>query len=148
MDTFSSVDLLLIEDNQADAELTMRALRRGPSMNQVIRLRDGLEALQYLYAEGPFEGQLPRLPKLILLDLQMPRMNGIDALKRLKSDLRTQSIPVIILSASANPDDAQECLAYGATSYLVKPLKMEAFAEVIRKLQLDWAEAIRSRTSE
>ena len=147
MDTFSSVDLLLIEDNQADAELTMRALRRGPSMNQVIRLRDGLEALQYLYAEGPFDGQAPRLPKLILLDLQMPRMNGIDALKRLKSDMRTRSIPVIILTASANRKDSEECYAYGASGYLVKPIEMNAFGAAIRQLELAWAATSSARSA-
>jgi two-component system response regulator len=137
MSTLSSVDLLLIEDNQADAELTMRALRKGPTMNQVIRLRDGLEALQYLYAEGAFAGQTPRYPKLILLDLQMPRMNGIEALKRLKSDMRTHAIPVIILSASANRADAEECSAYGASGYLVKPIEMTAFENAVRQLNLD-----------
>ncbi len=144
MTTLYSVDLLLIEDNQDDAELTMRALRKGPSMNQVIRLRDGLEALQYLYAEGPFEGQTPRFPKLILLDLQMPQMNGIEALKRLKSDMRTRSIPVIILSASSNRADAQECYAYGASGYLIKPIEMSAFEDATRQLQLDWTAAPRT----
>ena len=129
-------EILLVEDNDADAELTVRALRQGNLVNVIQRVRDGLEALEYLFSQGPFEHRAGGLPTLILLDLRMPRVDGIEMLQTLKSDKLTESIPVIILTSSTDElhrADAERL----DVSYVLKPLRHADFAQVAARMGLD-----------
>ena len=129
-------EILLVEDNDADAELTLRALRQGNLVNVIQRVRDGLEALEYLFSQGPFEHRAGGLPTLILLDLRMPRVDGIEMLQTLKSDKLTESIPVIILTSSTEElhrADAERL----DVSYVLKPLRHADFAQVAARMGLD-----------
>jgi two-component system response regulator len=129
-------EILLVEDNDADAELTLRALRQGNLVNVIQRVRDGLEALEYLFSQGPFEHRAGGLPTLILLDLRMPRVDGIEMLQTLKSDKLTESIPVIILTSSTDElhrADAERL----DVSYVLKPLRHADFAQVAARMGLD-----------
>lgn len=136
----NTVDLLLVEDNANDAELTIRQLKKNNMANNLIHLKDGEEALEFIFATGKFANQselLPR-PKIILLDIQMPKVNGIEVLQKIKSDPRTQSIPVVILTSSKEDPDIQKCYAFGVNSYIIKPVNFESFAEAIKNLGFYW----------
>jgi two-component system response regulator len=139
MDEFGAVDILLVEDSDADAEMTTRALRKGGLVNRLVRVRDGVEALEFVFREGPWSTRGSTQPKLILLDLKMPRLGGIDELRRLKSDQRTQTLPVVILTSSAEEQDIVESYNLGVNSYLVKPVEFAAFVELIAQLGMYWA---------
>jgi two-component system response regulator len=139
MDDFEAVEILLVEDSDADAELILRALRKGGVVNQVMRLRDGVEALEFVFREGAFNQRRGRQPRLIMLDLKMPRLGGIDVLSRLKTDERTRMIPVVVLTSSAEEQDVAEAYRLGVNSYLVKPVDFAAFTSVITKAGLYWA---------
>jgi len=134
------VDLLLVEDNAHDAELTIRQLRKNNMANSLYHAKDGEEALEFLFGTGKFAGQrdLMQSPKIILLDIQMPKVNGIEVLQRIKSDPRTQTIPVVILTSSKEDPDIQKCYSLGANSYIVKPVNFESFAESIKNLGFYW----------
>lgn len=138
MDESEAVDILLVEDSDADAELTIRALRKGSLVNK-LRVRDGVEALEFVFREGPFRQRGGGQPKLILLDLKMPRLGGIDVLRRLKSDPRTKVIPVVMLTSSAEERDIAESYLLGVNSYLVKPVNFLTFTDVIAQAGLYWA---------
>ena len=101
MDEFAAVDILLVEDSDADAEMTARALCKGNVINKVVRVRDGVEALEFVFREAAYSGRGAGQPKLILLDLKMPRLGGIDVLRRLKSDATTRTLPVVMPTSSA-----------------------------------------------
>jgi two-component system response regulator len=139
MDDFGAVDILLVEDSDADAEMTTRALRKGGLVNRLVRVRDGVEALEFVFRQGPWSTRDSTQPKLILLDLKMPRLGGIDVLRRLKSDPRTQALPVVMLTSSAEEQDIVESYNLGVNSYLVKPVEFPAFIELVRQLGMYWA---------
>lgn len=133
------VEILLIEDNQHDAELTIRALKKNNLVNNLVHLKDGVEALDFLFAEGPYqERSSDNTPKVILLDLKMPKLNGIDVLKRLKADERTKKIPIVVLTSSKEDPDIKTCYDLGVNSYVVKPVNFEAFAKAVNELGLYW----------
>ena len=139
MDDSVAADILLAEDSDADAELTLRALRKGNLLNKIVRVRDGVEALEFVFREGPWSTRGSTQPKLILLDLKMPRLGGIDVLRRLKSDHRTQALPVVMLTSSAEEQDIAESYNLGVNSYLVKPVEFPAFVELVAQLGMYWA---------
>jgi len=136
----NSIDLLLVEDNINDAEMTIRQLKKNNMANNLIHVKDGEEALAFIFGTDKFEGQiaLPNHPKLILLDIQMPKVNGIEVLQKLKSDPSTRSIPVVILTSSKEDPDIQQCYALGVNSYIIKPVNFDRFCEAIRSLGLYW----------
>ena len=132
-------DILLVEDNMHDAEMTIRALKKNNLVNNLIHVKDGAEALDYIFAEGSFlERDISNIPKVILLDLKMPKVGGIEVLKRLKSDERTKKIPVVILTSSKEDPDIKICYDLGASSYVVKPVEFDEFVKTIGDLGLYW----------
>ena len=131
------MEILLIEDNDNDAELTLRALEEYRLSNLVRRLADGQEALDYLFATEA-EGDNQRLPQLILLDLKLPRVNGLQVLQAIKADPRTKAIPVVVLTSSTEEPDVQACYQLGVNSYIVKPVEFEKFIESVKNLGLYW----------
>ena len=138
MDDYEAVEILLVEDSDADAELIIRALRKSSLVNKVVRLRDGVEAIEFVFREGAFSRRSGGQPRLILLDLKMPRLGGIDVLRRLKSDQRTQTLPVVMLTSSAEEQDIAESYHLGVNSYLVKPVEFPAFVELVARLGMYW----------
>ena len=139
MDDFEAVEILLVEDSDADAELIIRALRKSSLVNKVVRLRDGVEAIEFVFREGAFRQRRGGQPRLILLDLKMPRLGGIDVLRRLKADERAKLIPVVVLTSSAEEQDVTDSYKLGVNSYLVKPVEFSAFTSVITQTGLYWA---------
>jgi two-component system response regulator len=138
-DEFEEVDILLVEDSDADAEMTIRALRKGSVVNRLVRVHDGVEALEFVFREGAFTERSGGRPKLILLDLKMPRLGGIDVLRRLKADAATKTIPVVMLTSSAEERDIVESYHLGVNSYLVKPVNFSMFTDVVSQAGLYWA---------
>jgi len=133
------IEILLVEDSASDAQLTIRALTKNNIDNKLLHLRDGAAALDYLFAEGEYAGrQAGNPPRVILLDLKMPKVGGIDVLRRMKSDARTQKIPVVIISSSKEDPDIQECYRLGANGYVVKPVEFDAFYQAIANLGFYW----------
>ena len=129
-------DILLIEDNLADAELALRALLKNHITNSILHLKDGEEACNFLFSpEGNFNGHLP---KLILLDLKLPKVDGLQILKRLKTDVHTQFIPVVMLTSSRQEQDVIESYKLGANSYVTKPVEFDKFMAVVSELGLYW----------
>jgi two-component system response regulator len=139
VDEFDAVEILLVDDNDADAELVVRALRKSHVANKVARLRDGVEALEFLFREGAFGQRRGAQPRLVLLDLKMPRLGGMDVLRRLKADERTRAIPVVVLTSSAEKQDLADSYQLGVNSYLVKPVEFSAFSGVVTQTGLYWA---------
>ncbi len=139
MDEFEAVEILLAEDSDADAELIARALRKGNIVNRVVRVRDGVEALEFVFREGAFKERRGNQPRLILLDLKMPRLTGLDVLRRLKADAAARLIPVVVLTSSAEEQDVMESYKLGVNSYLVKPVAFADFTNVIGQTGLYWA---------
>jgi len=139
VDDYEAVEILLVEDSDADAELIVRALRKSNVVNKVVRLRDGVEALEFVFREGAFSERRGAQPRLILLDLKMPRLGGIDVLRRLKADDKEKVIPVVVLTSSAEERDVVESYQLGVNSYLVKPVEFSAFTSVINQTGLYWA---------
>ncbi len=136
---YKDVDILLVEDNPHDAELTLRALKKHNLANQVYVARDGEEALDFLFATGPSSSGIKcnRL-KVILLDLKLPKVSGLEVLQKLKSDERCRTVPVVVLTSSQEDQDIQECYKLGVNSYVVKPVEFEAFAKTVADLGLYW----------
>ena len=139
MDNFETVEILLVEDSDADAELILRALRKGNIVNRVIRVRDGVEALDFVFREGTYKDRHGEQLRLILLDLKMPRLSGLDVLRRLKADDKAKQIPVVVLTSSAEEQDVAESYKLGVNSYLVKPVAFADFTDVITHTGLYWA---------
>jgi len=135
-----SIDILLVEDNLDDAELTIRELRKNNMANNLFHVEDGEQAIDFIFAKGKFKGvrEVSYPPKMVLLDIQMPKVNGIEVLKMMKSDEATKSIPVIILTSSKEHPDIQKCYALGANSYIVKPVNFDAFSSAIKNLGFYW----------
>ena len=138
MKDYEHVQILLVEDSAQDAELTRRALSRHHVANEVDWVRDGVEALDYLFCEGSYAGRDSGPPKLVLLDMKMPRMDGLQVLERLKGDPRTRAIPVVMLTSSREESDLVESYALGVNSYIVKPVDFEQFAEVVSQVGMYW----------
>ena len=137
--TPSELDILLVEDTPADAELALRALRSQNLSNPVHVARDGEEALDFLFCRGAF-GQrgFDRPPKLVLLDLKLPKVDGMEVLRQLKADPRTKAIPVVVLTSSREERDLVESYQLGVNSYIQKPVDFDQFREVVRQLGLYW----------
>ena len=135
---YKDVEILLVEDNPHDVELTLRALKKHNLANNVHEARDGQEALDYIYATGSFSGVKCNQLKVILLDLKLPKVSGIEVLKKLKSDERCRTVPVVVLTSSQEDQDMQECYKLGVNSYVVKPVEFEAFAKTVADLGLYW----------
>lgn len=135
----AEIEILLVEDNMNDAELTLRALRKGKITNNIIHLKDGASALDFLFGMGAFEGRnINNRPKVILLDLKMPKVDGMEVLKRLKADEHTMPIPVVVLTSSKESPDIEKAYALGANSYIVKPVEFDGFSKAIAELGFYW----------
>ena len=131
--------ILLVEDNPDDEELTLRALRQAKVANEVIVARDGIEALEYLFGKGKFEGRDPaQWPAVVLLDLKLPKLNGLDVLQRLRADPLTKLIPVVVLTSSSEDEDKLKSYASGANSYVRKPVEFGSFANAVAQLGVYW----------
>jgi two-component system response regulator len=134
-----AVDILLVEDNPQDAELTTRALKKHNLANRLITVEDGAEALDFIFCRGKYatrnNGQSP---KVVLLDLKLPKVSGLDVLRALKQDEKTRAIPVVIVTSSREDPDIKTAYALGANSYVVKPVDFDAFAESVSSLGLYW----------
>ena len=133
------IEILLVEDNESDAEMTIRALKKNSLANTLLHVSDGAEALDFLFAEGKYARRsVEKVPKLILLDLKMPKVNGIQVLVKIKGDKRTKKIPVVILTSSREDPDIQQCYDLGVNSYVVKPVEFDEFYKAISSLGLYW----------
>ncbi len=131
--------ILLVEDNPDDEALTLRALERAKICNEVVVARDGVEALDYLFGTGPHAGRDTSLvPQVVLLDLKLPKVDGLDVLRRLRADERTRFLPVVILTSSSEERDRIDGYKLGANSYVRKPVDFTRFAEAVRHLGLYW----------
>lgn len=138
MSELEQVEILLVEDNTEDAEMTMRALRKRNLANQLHWVKDGAEALDYLFCTGQYAGRnVAHPPKLVLLDIKMPKVDGIEVLRRIKaSELKT--IPVVVMTSSNEERDVLESYRLGVNSYIVKPVQFEAFLDTVSKIGLYW----------
>ncbi len=134
------VELLLVEDNAHDAELTMRALKdKTRILNKLTWMKDGEEALDYIFSKGKYSGNNGiTSPKVILCDLKMPKVSGIEVLEKLKSDPKTKNIPVVMLTSSNQDIDIDRCYELGANSYIVKPVGFENFMKAVKDIGLYW----------
>lgn len=135
----NGIEILLVEDNMSDAEMTIRALKKNNLSNRILHLKDGAEALDFIFAEGNYSNRkIENIPKVILLDLKMPKVNGIQVLQRIKADERTKKIPIVVLTSSKEDPDIKECYSLGVNSYVVKPVQFEQFVKTISDLGLYW----------
>ncbi len=139
MEELKPVDILLVEDNAADAEMTLRALRKRNLSNHVHWVKDGPEALDYLFFRGPYGRRGIGNPKIVLLDLKMPKMDGIEVLRTIRQDERTRMVPVVMLTSSAEENDIVRSYQLGVNSYIVKPVEFDKFVEEVSKLGVYWA---------
>ena len=138
MMTYQNVEILLVEDSAADAEMTLRTLKKRGIANDIEWVRDGIEALEYLFSEGAFADRGSAQPRLVLLDLKMPRMDGLQVLKRMKGDERTRHIPVVMMTSSREEGDLLASYALGVNSYIVKPVDFDSFAETVAQVGMYW----------
>lgn len=135
----SVVEVLLVEDNLSDAEMTIRALKKNNLANRLLHVKDGAEALDFLFSEGAYAGrQLEATLKVILLDLKIPKVSGKEVLTKIKSNELTRKIPVVVLTSSREDPDIKECYGLGANGYVVKPLEFDDFHRAISELGLYW----------
>jgi two-component system response regulator len=133
------IEILLVEDNPGDAELAIRALKRYNLANNLVHLENGAEALDYIFAEGVHTHRnTENLPGVILLDLNIPKVSGLEVLQRVKGDERTCNVPIIVLTSSKQDPDIQRCHSLGANSYMIKPVEFDKFAKAIKNLSLYW----------
>jgi two-component system, response regulator len=135
----NEVDILLVEDSQDDADLALHALRREKLANRVYHVRDGEEALEFLFCNGAFAHRsLEHPPKLVLLDLKLPKVNGIEVLKRVKEDAKTHTIPIVMMTSSREEQDMVRSYNLGANSYIQKPVDFDRFRETVKSIGLYW----------
>lgn len=135
---YQTVEILLVEDSKADAEMTMRELKRRNIANSIEWVRDGVEALDYLFCEGPHSDRPASRPKLVLLDLKMPRMNGLQVLERMKQDPRTKTIPVVMMTSSREEGGLLASYNLGVNSFVVKPVDFGEFADTVARIGMYW----------
>ena len=138
MSEYEQVEILYAEDNPADAELTLHTLKERKVANNIVWVQDGAAALDFINCRGKYADRTTGMPKIILLDLKMPKVDGIDVLKAIKSDPKTQAIPVIIMTSSHEETDLVKSYKLGVNSYIVKPVDFEKFAQVIEEVGLYW----------
>jgi two-component system, response regulator len=131
--------ILLADDNLSDAKLTIRALIKANVVNDIVHVKDGEEALDFIFAKNKFESRnVEDLPALILLDLKMPKVNGIEVLQKIRNDERTKLIPVVVFTSSQETPDVKECYRLGVNSYIVKPLDFDQFSKIVVETGLYW----------
>lgn len=139
MEDLNAVEILLVEDNPRDAELTLRALKKNNLANNVMIAQDGAEALDFFFCRGKFKNRsISSPPKVVLLDLKLPKVSGLEVLKTVKSDKRTSHIPIVIVTSSKQEPDMKEAYALGANSYVVKPVDFDQFINAMSSLGLYW----------
>jgi CheY-like chemotaxis protein len=139
MNEANEIEILLVEDNQDDLDMALRAMRKANLTNRIQAARDGAEALEFVFCEGAFAGRrFESPPKVILLDLKLPKVDGMDVLKRIKGDPRTKMIPVVILTSSKEQRDVVESYNLGVNSYIVKPVNFEQFVASVQELGMYW----------
>ncbi|MGA2248453.1 MAG: response regulator [Verrucomicrobiota bacterium] len=137
--TDNDIEILLVEDSPDDLEMGLRALRKANLANRIQVARDGAEALDFIFGTGPHSGRnVENGPKVILLDLKLPKVDGLEVLRRVKGDPRTKKIPVVVLTSSKEQPDVLECYNLGVNSYIVKPVNFESFAGAVSKLGMYW----------
>ena len=135
----NELQILLVEDNPADAELTIRALKKRNLANHLVHVIDGQAALDFLFGTGAYAGRaIEHLPKVVLLDLKLPKVDGIEVLRQLRANERTKLLPVVVLTSSREDRDVIETYKLGANSYIVKPVEFENFSEAVSNLGLYW----------
>lgn len=134
-----SVEVLLVEDTPEDAEMTMRTLRKHNLANNLVWVKNGVEAVDFLFATGEFVNRnVADVPRVVLLDLRLPKLSGLDVLRRLKEDERTRAIPVVVLTSSTEESDMKECYRLGVNSFVSKPVEFDAFMKVVGKMGFYW----------
>ncbi len=139
MNGLNEVEILLVEDNPDDLDMAVHALRKMKLANKIQVARDGVEALDFIFCRGVFAGRkFENAPKVVLLDLKLPKVDGLEVLRQIKDDPRTKSIPVVVLTSSKEQNDVVESYKLGVNSYIVKPVNFEQFAESVQKLGLYW----------
>jgi CheY-like chemotaxis protein len=138
MHEFEQIEILLAEDSEADAEMTMRALRRNNLANHLVWVKDGAEALDFIFRRGAYAQRPERAPKLVLLDLKMPKVDGIEVLRQIKSNEETRTIPVVMLTSSAEERDIVASYSLGVNSYIVKPVDFASFVDEVAKAGCYW----------
>ena len=138
MNQYQHVEILLVEDSAADAEMTLRTLKKRGIANDIEWVKDGIEALEFLRCEGAWADRRNGQPRLVLLDLKMPRMDGLEVLRSLKQDARTRNIPVVMMTSSQEEGDLVASYALGVNSYIVKPVDFDSFAETVAQVGMYW----------
>ena len=139
MSDTNAVEILIVEDTPEDVELALRALRKANLTNKIQIVRDGAEAMEFIFAEGKYSGRkIEDGPKVVLLDLKLPKIDGMEVLRRIKSDPRTKTIPVVVLTSSKEQKDVVESYQLGVNSYIVKPVNFERFAAAVQDLGMYW----------
>lgn len=138
MNKTQEIEILLVEDNIDDANLAIRALKKNNLANQLFHVKDGVEALDFIYGQGQYVGRNTIKPKLILLDVKMPKVDGKEVLKKLKSDVLTKDIPIVMLTSSKEDPDIKACYELGANSYIVKPVEFDKFQKTVSELGMYW----------
>lgn len=135
----NNIEILLVEDNMSDAELIIRALRKVNLANNLVHVRDGAEALDFIFGKGEYENRNGKvIPKVILLDIKMPRVDGIEVLRQIKSNEQTRKIPVVIMTSSREEQDIITSYELGVNSFVVKPVDFNAFAKAVSELGMYW----------
>lgn len=135
---YHPVEILLVEDSKSDAEMTLRTLKRRGIANNVEWLRDGVQAIEYLFRTGPYKARTNGYPKLVLLDLKMPKLDGLGVLKQMKSQSETRKIPVVMMTSSSEESDLVASYELGVNSFIVKPVEFDAFAETVAQVGMYW----------
>jgi len=139
MSDASAIEILLVEDSPQDLKLALRALKKAALANRIQVARDGAEALEFIFCEGPHaERRIEDTPKVILLDLKLPKVDGLEVIQRIKGDPRTQSIPIVVLTSSKEQGDVIQSYQLGVNSYIVKPVNFESFVKAVQELGMYW----------
>jgi len=147
MPALDDVEILVVEDNAQDAEMTIRALRKGNFLNELHWVKDGVEALDFVRCTGAYASRKPTAAiKLILLDIKMPRLGGFDVLRELKGDVRTHGIPVVVMTSSRQDRDIIECDRLGANGFVTKPVQLATFIETVASIGMFWLTANQSES--